>query len=176
MSETVTVSSGITGTIYGTQAAGEAYIGGSYGATYTAWLALATAPRKQTLIAAARYLDRQSWADDYDTFAERDAVEAFQFASYELAVLIARDAAIVTKADQGNNIQSVGGGGAPSVTYFSPTSAARGSATVLPPVLHALIGSYLAATSSAVYGGSGLSGSDENPFDDCSDLDRSEPH
>ena len=177
MSELVTVSGSITGTIYGGFAAAGLYIGGSYGAAYTAWLALTTdAAKKQTLITAARYLDRQSWIEAYDTFAERDALAAFVTASYELGALIASDPGIVTKLDQGSNIQSVGAGGA-QVTYFSPTSASRGSAPTLPPVIEALIGAFLSSVAtSGPQAGSGVSGGCRNPLSDCVDFDRGEPY
>lgn len=174
--EVVTVSAGITGTIYGTFAAAEAYVGASYGPTYTAWLALADGPQKQTLIAAARYIDRQVWIDDYDTFAERDALEAFQLASYELAVMIAADPTVASKADQGSNIARVYAGGA-GVDFFNPTSTRFGTATKLPPILMDLIGEYLGSTSaSTIVTGPGSAGGDENPLSDCVDYDRGEPY
>lgn len=183
MSETVTVSAGITGDIYGTFAGAEAYIGAAYGPTYTAWLALADGPQKQTLIAAARYIDRQVWADDYDTFAERDAfvlddgtTYPFILASYELAVMIAADPTVIAKADQGSNIARVYAGGA-GVDFFNPTSTRFGTAGKLPPILMDLIGEYLGSTSaSTIVTGPGSAGGDENPLSDCVDYDRGEPY
>lgn len=173
---TVTLDDTVTtGTVYGTYAAAVTYITGRYGESYTAWLALSADNRKRTLISAADYIDQQIWQDDYDTFAERDAVPAFVTASYELAVLIAADPEIVQALDQGSNIARVYAGGA-GVDYFNPTSSKSGSAPKLPPILMRLIGQYLAAsTTGGPDGGSGQEGSCHNPFSECSDYDRSEP-
>ncbi len=182
MSETVTVASGITGTIYGTFAGALAYLGGSFGDAYTAWLALSTADQKRTLIAAARYLDRQSWIDDVDTLALRDAyvlddatTYPFQLASYELAAAVADDADVLVAPDTGTNVARVFAGGA-GVDFANPTSVRGGTASVLPPILQALIGGYLATSATAgPDGGSGESGSCRNPFADCADYDRNRP-
>ncbi len=164
------------GTIYGTYALAEIYIDSQYGAGYRAWEALAVAVRKRVLLSAAAYLNRQAWIADYDTFAERDALAAFPIASYELAALAASDPTVLSRLDQGSNIQSAGAGGA-SVTFFSPTSAARGSATVLPPILMGLVGAYLAISETAGPAASGgVSGSADNPFDGLSDFDRTGPY
>lgn len=173
MSEVVTLTTGESATIYGTVAAAKAYIATKYGDTYAAWRALNANDddRKRTLATAAAYLDSQPWQTAYNTFSLRDAVLAFQTASYELAVMILADASLVAAADQGSNIQSVSAGGA-GVTYFNPTTK---NAPPLPPILMRLLATYLASTTSVVDGGSGQSGSSSNPFDSCNDLDRSEP-
>ncbi len=163
------------GTIYGTYADAVIYVDAKYGATYRAWEALVAADRKRAQLSAAAFLDRQVWTDDYDTFAERDALEAFQLASYELAVLIVDDPDVVAVADQGTNIQSVGAGSA-TVTYFNPTSARAGSAPKLPPILMDLVGAYLATgTTGGPQGGSSQSSCARNPFSDCAEFDRKEP-
>lgn len=175
MSEVVTVSAGVAGTIYGTFAAAEAYLGARYGARYTAWLALADGPQKQTLISATDILNSQDWIETADTFAERDALDAFVSASYELAALIVEDEDLANVVDQGGNIQSANAGGA-GVTFFAPTSARRGSAPLLPPLIMRLVGDYLAAAEAlGADGGTGASGDDENPFSRCSDFDRGNP-
>ncbi len=177
MSELVTISAGVTATIYGTYAAATAYLSAMFGDAYTAWLALIPADQKRTLVAATRYLDRQSWTDDYDTFAERDALEAFQLASYELAALVAEDPAVIAVTDAGSNISKVNAGGA-GVEYFNPTSARFGSATKLPPILQDLVGQYLAAATAglAAIGGDGEAGCARDPFRDCAELDRKWPY
>lgn len=176
MSEVVTIGA-VTATIYGTFAAATSYLTAMFGDQYTSWLALSTDDQKRTLVAATRFIDRQSWVDDYDTFAERDALEAFQLATYELAALVAEDASVIAVADTGSNIKSVGTGGA-YVDYHNPTSLRLGSATKLPPILQSLIGDYLStATSLAVLGGDGVSNtSTDDPFDACSDYDRTGPY
>lgn len=180
MSEVVTIGSA-TATIYGTFAAATAYLSTMFGDAYTAWLALSTDDQKRTLVAATRYIDRQTWLDAYDTFAERDAFLdinsklIFDLASYELAALVAEDPSVVTVADSGSNIKSVGAGGA-FVDYFNPTSIRFGTASKLPQVIDDMIGKYLAATAStAALGGDSQSGDCVDPFSDCVDYDRTRP-
>lgn len=164
-----------TATIYGTYADAALYVADRYGSRYTAWTALSVAVRKQTLVSAADLLNAQAWIDEADTFAERDAIQAFKDASYEIGVLLVEDEDLTNVTDQGGNIQAANAGGA-GVTFFSQTSSARGSAPVLPPIIMRLVGSYLAASAT---GGpsapSGQSGSCRNPFSDCSDYDRGDP-
>lgn len=162
------------GTIYGTYAAAVIYIDGQFGDAYRAWEALDVADRKRALLGATRYLDRQVWGDDYDTFAARDAIEAFQLACYELAALAAEDASVLGATDQSSNISSVGAGGA-SVTYFNPTSVESGSASKLPPILMQLLADYMGAADVVVVGGYSQTGDCESAFSDCEDFDRSEP-
>jgi acyl CoA:acetate/3-ketoacid CoA transferase alpha subunit len=176
MSEVVTIGGLYSATIYGTVAAATNRMQTQYGERYTAFLALAADDQKRALVAAAAYIDRQSWIAAYDTFAERDALAAFQAASYELAALIVEDESIVTVTDQGANVERVEASGA-GVTFFNPTSPATGTATPLPPILMALIGAYLASSATTgPDGGSGQSGSCVNPFSSCSDYDRSDPY
>jgi hypothetical protein len=175
VSEVITLTTGESETIHGTFAAAKAYIAMMYGDTYDAWTALSTDDKKKrTLAAAVRYLNAQAWSDDYDTFAERDAVTAFATAQYELAAMIANDASVMSAIDAGSNIQSVSAGSA-SVSYFAPTSAGKG-ATKLPTIVHRLIGSYLAASSASSVTAYGATGNEDNPFNDDSDYDRGEPY
>lgn len=174
MSETLTFDNGAQARIYGSLAGALNYLGSES----TEWDDLATDESLQRLfVRAGRYLDHLPWSDDYATFAARDALDlddgsvgdaAFPFraASYELARLARADESILTIADQSSNIQSLGAGGA-QVTYFSPTSVERGTATMLPPVLMKLIGGYLQAPSLAAGGGRGQEGSCSNPFSTC---------
>lgn len=177
MSEVVTIAGTYNATIYGTFVGATAHIQTQLGDQYAAWRALSTDDQKRALVAATRCLDRQGWSEATDTFAERDAIVAFQTACYELAALGAEDASVFTAADQGSNIQSVGAGGA-SITYFSQTSAQRGTAPILPAVVMALVGSYLAvsAVDVSAEGGRSGTGSCVNPFGPCRDFDREEPY
>lgn len=169
MSETFVGSP--AGTAYGTYAAAVIYIDARLGDAYRAWEALAEADRKRAMLTATSFLDAMAWLDDYATFAARDAVAAFVSASYELAALVAADPGVVTVADQGNQIQTLSAGGA-SITYFHPTSARTGSASLLPPVLMRLVGQYLAASEvGGPQGGSSQKGSNDNPFSACEDYD-----
>jgi hypothetical protein len=175
VSDTVTIT-GVSPdpTIYGTLAEAVAYITAMYGDQYTAWLALSSDNRNRTLVAAARYLDRQVWIDDYDTFAKRDALAAFKTASYELAALIADDPSVISVTDQGSNIARVYAGGA-GVDYFNPTSASDGSAPVLPPVIQQLLGAYLAGSTAGTGSPWGQSGACVNPMSACRDDGRDGP-
>lgn len=174
MSETITVGSA-SETIHGTFSAADDYNSLNYGDAYDTWNALSDDNKKKTLAAAVRYLNAQTWADDYDTFAERDAVAAFATAQYELAVLIASDASVVQAIDQSSNISSVGAGGA-SVSYFAPQTVANGTATKLPPVVQRLVGQYLGTSGVTVFGGYGQEGDEDSPFSDCEDYERGEPY
>lgn len=176
MSELLTLTSGSSGTTYGTLAAAINHIDSQLGDQYTAWLDLSVDDRKRSLIGATKYIDRHVWVDDYDTFAERDALEAFQLATYELAALAAEDSSILSAVDSGSNIKEVGAGGA-FVEYFNPTSTLTGNATKLPPILQALIGQYLATSETlSAIGGDGEAGNCHDPFSSCADYDRKLPY
>jgi hypothetical protein len=186
MSEVLNIGSGIA-TIYGTFAGATAYFDTSDSAAAVAWKALATDDdRKKKLADATRFLNRLGYVTDYQTFAARDALDlgtddadaAFPFraACYELAGLAADDRDVLTADDQGSNVRAVGAGSA-RVEFFSPTSAQRGTASVLPSTVEALIGPYLAASADALDqdGGSGSGAGCENPFGHCRDYDRRDP-
>lgn len=181
MSETIALSTGEEETIHGTFTAAKAYIAMMFGDAPDTWRALAASGsltaddrKKQTLAAAVRFLNAQTWADDYDTFDERDAIPAFATAQYELAVLIAEDPSILAAADQGSNIASLGAGSA-QISFFNPTTK---NAAKLPPIVSRLVGSYLAAsTLSGPDGGESVdSCGADNPFSDCEDYDRGESY
>lgn len=177
MSEVVTLADAVTtGTIYGTLAGAIAKIKSKFGARYRAWISVATADeQKQTLISAADYINTRIWNSDYDTFAERDALQAFVDASYELAVLAYEDEDVLALPDTSSNLSRVYAGGA-GVDFANPTSIAAGTAEQLPPILMALIGQYLGSTGGAtVVGGIGSSGGCRNPLSDCADYDRKRP-
>ncbi len=184
MSETLTFDNGAQARIYGSLTGALGYLGGET----DAWDDLATDEALQRLIVrASRYLDRLPWNEDYATFAARDALDladgsvgdaAFPFraACYELARLALDDEDVLAAADQGSNIQSVGAGGA-QVTFFSPTSADRGTAPVLPVTVSKLVGQYLAVSAADIgaEGGASGTGSCVNPFGPCPDFERDEP-
>lgn len=192
---TVTIT-GVTDPIevYGGLAAANDYIASSFGASYTAWLALTEDDREKTLVGATRYLDRQRWqgtanAFDSTTLAfPRDglvdragevAPDAAQLAlvskaTFELAVLVAGDADVLAAADQGQNIKAMGAGSA-RLEFFSPTKAANGTATKLPTIVHDLIGQWLAGASSGaavIIGGTSTGTCAEPRFEDCDDFER----
>ena len=174
MSETFVGSP--AGTVYGNYAAGVIYVDSQLGDAYRAWETLTAPDRKRAMLSATAYIDRQSWIEAYDTFAERDVLAAFVTASYELAALVASDPDVVAALDQGSNIARVYAGGA-GVDFHFPTSPKSGTAPTLPPVIESLLGRYLlSATGSGPQGGSGVSGDCHNPASDCCDFDRTEPY
>lgn len=150
-----------------------------FGPTYDAWTAIDDITALKTLTNSARFLNTLPWqgtfvgtlVNSYDLVWPRSGVivdgvelssastpQDVKDALAELAVLVLSNPKITTKADQGNNIRRVGGGGAPEVEYFVPTSAAAGNATVLPPVLNRLLGKYLARPPASAEGGFGAAG------------------
>lgn len=169
MSEVVLLTSGESETVYGTFAASKAYLGIMLGARYDAWRGLGDDDKKRALATARRYLDRYTWISSADTFAKRDALTDFVNASYELAAIASEDPGVLSQGAQGDNVQSVSGGGV-SVSLFSP-SASTGK---LPDVVLQMLGKYLATV--AVAGGYGVTGDEVSAFDDDSDYDRSEPY
>lgn len=156
--------------VYGGLTAAASYIGSMFGSAGAAWLALVPNAQAQTLVAARRYLDQQTWdgartglvgADPTTlawprsgiTLGDGTPVDATTVppevvdASFELAVIIAGDETVTSKRDQGSNISSVGAGGGVSVSFFSPTSARLGTASVMPEVVQRLVGRFLASGS-----------------------------
>lgn len=169
MSELITLTGGATETIHGTYAAAVTYWEMSYGDAFDTISALSADNRKRCLATAVRYFNRQSWTEDADTFAERDAITAFATAQYELAALIAEDPSVVSAVDTGSNVSSLSAGSA-SIEFFNPTTDA---APILPPIIDNLIGEYLSGPSTGVtiIGGFGNAGSACNPFSDDEDYD-----
>lgn len=115
------------------------YIADRFGPNYRAWEELETDDKSRTLVSSADIINRLPFQDGVDPTTTPDIINA----SFELAVQIAADPDLPNKIDQGSNISSVSGGGGVSVSYFSPTSAAIGTATVLPPVVQRMISKYL---------------------------------
>lgn len=176
MSEDITVTGSSTPvTIYGTFAGANDYINDQYGPQYTAWLAMTPDDQKRTMITAVRFLESFAWnTTTAADFATRDAIEAFAEAEYELAVLVKANPKLTGNADQGSNVRAVGAGSA-RVEFFNPTSAAAGSAPLLPPVVDRLVGKYLAARATGVSGGVSSSGSDCPQFGCGPELGRKWP-
>lgn len=179
--------------VYGGLTQAVAYITSSFGASYTTWLALAEDDREKTLVGATRCIDRQRWKGDANAFDSttlafpRDEIEdsdgetvsnaeqlaAVEKAVFELAVLAATDPDVLSTADQGQNIKSMGAGSA-KLEFFSPTRTKDGSATKLPTIVHDLIGQWLVGSGAAavIIGGSATGTCDEGHFEDCDDFER----
>jgi hypothetical protein len=171
VSSTITIGDGEE-EIHGSLAGAQAAIGMKLGDRYDAWAGAVELTQKKSLVNAVQFLNAQAWGENADTFEKRDALQAFEDAQYELAVLVYEDSEITDEADQGSNIASLKAGSA-SLSFHNPTTK---GAPKLPPVLMRLVGSYLAASqTSGPQGGTGQSGNCRNPFSDCSDTDRKEP-
>lgn len=173
------------------------YVGGMYSPAATAWLALGDADATKTLVSATRYLDRLPWdgtathlLDGQPTTlawprsgvivngVEIDSLTVpieITEATYELAVMIGAKPGLVSQPDQGSNIKRAGGGGAPEVEFFAPSSAARGTAGQLPYVVQQLVGKFLASPSVALEGGISGAGNTSSSFSRCRQLNLSRP-
>lgn len=177
MSEAVTLTSGATGTVYGSLAAALLVLDTYIGDEYVAFIALDANTRKRAQIAAGRVIDSLNYADDYDTFAERDALQAdaslpndqgypFRVASYLLAALGAFDSDLFSLSTQDQQVTSISIAGA----SLGLSGAARTDLTIasqLPSDVLALLSPYLDAAATgglSAQGGRGQAGSDCNPF------------
>jgi hypothetical protein len=163
---------GVTYEVYGGPAAALQYVAAMMtdGAlTFQGWT---TAQQAQSLVMASRYIDRQGWQGTATAITGGSTIPpgvatALQWprsnvvnadgsaldpttvpplvvtAAFELCALIANDPNLVTYLDQSANIKGVGAGSA-RVDYFNPTSRMTGTATLMPPVVQALTGQWLA--------------------------------
>lgn len=119
---------GIEFDVYADQTAAENYALGSMDAT--TWSAASDDTKERTLITATRILDRQEWADDYNTFELRLADENVVAAAIELAFGLAAGSDVETNANQQTKeitsmkagSVSIEFGGSGSVAAFGPPS------------------------------------------------------
>jgi len=172
--------------VYGGLDAARSYIGGIFAPAASAWLALLPDDQGRTLVTATRYLDEQPW-DGAAIGTVGGAATTLQFprtgltrngvavdvatvppevvqAAFELAVLISAKPAVVSSVDQGTNLKSVSGGGGVGASFFAPTSAALGTAPVMPVVVQRLVGRFLAAPGDDGAGGFGSGGGTRSEF------------
>lgn len=175
--------------VYGGLTDALSYVGAMFSPAATAWLARTTSQQGQTLRAATLYLDRLPWDGTATGLAGGTAttlrwarsgvlVDGVEIdstivpadiitATFELAVLIGARPALPSQPDQGSNVKRAGGGGAPEVEFFAPTSAARGTAAQLPYVIQQLVGKFLASPSADLEGGSSGAGNTSSAFSRC---------
>jgi hypothetical protein len=177
VSALLTFANTATATIYGSLSGSLAYLG----ARTTSWDAVTSDESLwRLLVQATDLINAQSWASAYDTFAERDALDlgtgggdaAFPFraAAYLLADISRTDPTVLAGSPD-SNVSSISDGSA-SVSYFSPKSIARGTATIFPKRVMDLIGQYLATSGlGGPQGGTAQEGSSTNPFSECEDFD-----
>lgn len=168
--------------VYADLATATNYVGSMFSPQATSWLALTPDVQGRTLVTATRRLEAIAWDGAATgvlgsgptglafprTGLLRDGVAVDSTTvppeivegAIELAVAIAAKPALVNSVDQGSNVQSAQGGGGVGVTFFAPTSAATGSATVLPPQVQRLVGRFMAtAGTDGSFGASGGSSS-----------------
>lgn len=154
---TVTISANVY-TIYGSRTGANTYWAGLLGDQADEWATqIATSKPDKALNQATQLLDRQSYITGYTTFAERDAVAAFQNACYQLAGEILLDPDVATKAISGTNIEEVEDAAGDRVKFFSPTLGMTGRFS---SIVSDLIGQYLAGNSDGAVSGSFVSGTD----------------
>jgi len=149
--------------VYADLADANNYVAGMFSPQGTAWLALTDNQKGQTLLTATRRFEAIAWDGTATgvgtslafprTGLFRDGVPVDSTTvppeivegCIELAVAIAAKPGLVNAADQGSNVQSAQGGGGVGVTFFAPTSAASGTATVLPVQVQRLVGRFMAS-------------------------------
>lgn len=183
--------------VYGGTTACDDYVLALIGDNSDAYLAASANNRKRMLVSATRYIDRQRWVgeanaldsttlkwprDDIEdedgvVVSDADQLVLVNQAVFELVALLAGDPDVQAALDSGSNVKSMGAGSA-KLEFFSPSSAARGTASKLPTVVDEILGRWLSqntSTTATIIGGIS-SGTDGEPsFDDCSDYERSEP-
>jgi hypothetical protein len=161
-----------------------AYIGALFSPQAAAWLALSADDQGRTLVSATRYLDAQGWSGATTGLAggipttlafprtglvrngapvdSPTVPPEVPEATCELAVAIAAKPGLVGQLDQGSNLKSVSGGGGVGASFFAPSSAALGTATVLPVQVQRLVGRFLAVPGAD--GSFGAGGGRESQF------------
>lgn len=143
-------------TVYANVAAADAYALGSINATE--FKALSTDDDKAVyLVTATRILDRQSWLEAYDTFAERSVVEDIINASIEIAFALAAGSDLQDAQNQSQKIQMLKAGSV-QLEFFR---GAEGTALRFPLIITELLKAYLSTTvSGALLSGGISSGTD----------------
>lgn len=133
-------------TIYGTSALAATYWAGRLiGPLSTAWTAASVDQKASAQVMAYDILERQTYIEGADTFAERDVIQAFRDASYQLAAMMLADSATYTQETSGKNVKKVEAAVGLSVEFFAPTLGITGR---FPTNIQELIGQYLAGTGS----------------------------
>lgn len=139
-----------------------------------AFRAAAADDQKRALVGATRYIDGFFWSgvatglaggtpttlqfprsgltDAYGAALDATNVPSqVVSAAFEMAAILVVDPTAASNADQGSNVASLGAGPA-SLSFFRPTSAQLGTASVMPTVVDRLIGRWLASSQAAVAG------------------------
>lgn len=151
------------------------YLLGSSSKGAAAFRLLAADDQKRRVIDATRYLEEQRWQGTATGLAggtpttlqfprsgltdlagaPADATNvpaALVAAVAEMAAILSTDTEAASSVDSGSNLQSLGAGPA-RLSFFRPTSALDGTASVMPTVINRLIGRWLAASAALRIGG-----------------------
>lgn len=132
----------------------DAYLAASLHAG-TTWSDATEDNKGRALVTATRILDRQRWADAYDTQAEREVVPAIQDACCEMALALLQGSDLQSESTTGQKLQSITAGSV-SLTYFR---GAEGSPHRFPTIVWELLRDYLGGTGLGVYASAhGVSG------------------
>lgn len=169
MSDTITIGE-TEHTIYGSLEDADEHWASTLGGEADAWQASIDADaaaleedppetppekRKKALVMARRLIDRITWIDSADTFEERDAIENFQLASYEMAGLMLVNPKFYQAETSGKNIKAIYAGDGVGVQFWAPTLGITGR---FPVQIQELIGQYLGSASTESISGSWSSG------------------
>ena len=146
--------------VYGSQAAAIIYWNGRMGPLAAAFKAKEGMDEQmQALVMAHDLLERQDYIATAATFALRDAIQAFQDASYQLAAMVLADTSVYTQETSGKNIKKIEADVGVSVEFFKPTLGITGRFQVN---VQELIGEYLQTTTPGSVSGSYASGNVDN--------------
>lgn len=187
---------GGTWEVYGGLTAVSAYIAGLFGPPSTTFGLLTTNDQSRVLLACCRFIDSFGWQGTQEGAAYIGYATTMQFprsnlntpegtfipeatqlalvqqAVSELCALVALDPSILQRADQNEDVGSIGADGE-HVTYNRPL-AQDGEAPVLPVAVMRLIGQWLSSTSPGVTTSAAMGSS--HGTHQHSDFDRHDEH
>lgn len=130
---------------YNTVAQVDAYLAASIHAAAD-WSGATAATKAQAAVTATRMLDRQRWADAYDTQDERFAVQDIRDAHSEMALALVQGSDLQTEESTAQKLQSIKAGSV-ALTYFR---GAEGRAHRFPTIVNELLRGYLAGSDLSV--------------------------
>lgn len=138
----------------------DAYLAAAIHATN--WSSASDTTKAQALVTATRVLDRQRWADAYDTQAEREGVEAIMNACSEMALALVDGSELQSEQSTAQKLQTIKAGSV-SLTYFR---GAEGRAYRFPLIVSELLRDYLAGSDLSIgmtaAGTGGVSSTDDD--------------
>lgn len=146
---------------YRTVAQADEYLAASLHAG-TDWSGSTDTTKGQALVTATRILDRQKWRADYDTQAERLAVQAILDACCEMALALVQGSDFQSEQTTTQKLQTIKAGSV-SLTYFR---GAEGRPHRFPTIVNELLRDYLAGSDATSYGKSFGTGGTSSTADD----------